>query len=131
MKLFKLPSLLPIISLLLILILFPFSQALASEEDPARYVVTLLTSSEPLETVDLTLSGKYLTYVTSFKRKGELLYRLRLGFFPSREEAEKMLPSLSSRYPTAGATRVPKREKRQVIAGQILSQSTTLITAGN
>ncbi len=107
---------------------------LAREEDPIRYVVTLETSREPfvLPLVEgISRAQKQLRiYVTSFRRRGVTLFRLRLGFFASRQQAEKVLAGMKSHYPSAWATRISKREKRYVMSGKINSQLTTLVTLG-
>ena len=117
--------------LLLVCMLLLTSAAFAREEDPVRYVLTLETSQQPLETAVIAFDGSTLTYVTSFRRGGKTLYRLRLGFFASREDAETMRPYFLKQYPAAWVTRVSKREKKSVMAGTISSQSTIAKTAGN
>ena len=104
-------TLLPLVCMLLLI-----SPVYAAKVDPDRYVVTLETSREPLVPVDISLNEPSLTYVTSFRRGGELWYRLRIGFFTSRKHAEKVLSGLIAQYPAAWATRVPKKEKRKVMS---------------
>ena len=102
--------LLPLVYMLLLI-----TPVYAFKVDPARYVVTLETSRDPLVPIDIQLTEPALTYVTSFRRGGEDWYRLRLGFFKSRKHAEKVLSGLRDQYPEAWATRVPKKEKRKVM----------------
>lgn len=111
----------PLTGLLLTLLglFFSSSMAEARKEDPARYVVTLATAKMPPEPRSATLPAGTRTYISSFKRNGKVLYRLRLGFFPSRKAAEEVARRLSKSYPRAWATRVPKKEKRRVLAGQL------------
>lgn len=134
MKFFKLPAHLTSLLLLLLACLFlPTSPAFARKEDPVRYVVTLETSREPLNpmiAVNVSLAEASRIYTTSFRRNGVTWYRLRLGFFGSRQEAEEVLAGLKSRYPSAWATRITKREKQHVIAGQIKSQPATIMAVG-
>ncbi len=102
--------------LALVYILLLISPVYAAKVDPVRYVVTLKTSREPLVPIDIPLNEPALTYVTSFRRGGVDLYRLRIGFFTSRKHAEKVLSGLREQYPEAWATRVPKKEKRKVMS---------------
>jgi hypothetical protein len=130
MKLVRLPVVLSTILWVLCLLLL-FSKVFA-QEDPVRYVVTLYSASEPLDDPDLVLeTGRFVTYNTQYKNRGEIAYRARLGFFASREEAEKMLQSLKSRYPKAWTTRVTKREKHKVLVGEIRSIPVTIQTVKN
>ena len=99
-------------------LVFSSSPSYAREEDPARYVVTLLTAETPPALDEVSLDQPSLTYVSSFRRNGQTLYRLRLGFFPSRKAARKVSEGLKKRYPKAWVTRVPKKEKLRVMAGQ-------------
>lgn len=99
-----------------------YSSVFAGYEDPVRYVVTLATSTEPEFRITLSLEGVFRTYITNFRRKGVTWYRLRLGFFTSRKEAEALLPNVKGQYPRAWVTRVSKREKKHVMSGQIASQ---------
>jgi len=103
----------------------------ASEVDPVRYVVTLETSQEPLVPVDIALDELALTYVTSFRRGGELWYRLRVGFFTSRKHAEKIQSELVAQYPKAWSTRVPKKEKLQVMSEHSQTEQLTLQAGAN
>ena len=125
------PAVLPILVFSLVILLLG-SPVSAQKEDPARYVVTLYSASEPLDVLDLALEkGSYVTYITKYKKRGEVAYRTRLGFFASREEAEEMLQRLKSHYPSAWTTRVTKREKRKVLAGTIRSTPVTIHTVKN
>lgn len=90
----------------------------ARKEDPARYVVTLLTAEAPPEPERIAQAQPAQTYVSSFKRDGKVLYRLRLGFFVSRKAAEDVMRTLRARYPKSWVTRVPKKEKQRVLAGE-------------
>ncbi len=131
MKFFK--SSARLMSLLLLVIMLSLGSAFAREEDPLRYVVTLETSNQPFKSlmaVNLPLSEASRIYTTSFRRGGVTWYRLRLGFFGSRHEAEEILSGLRSQYPSAWATRISKREKRSVVSGKIKSQLATIVAAG-
>ena len=105
--------------------LLPLSPLSAREEDPVRYVVTLETARRPIAPRSISLSEPLLTYVTSFKRSGATWYRLRLGFFASRAEANQVFERIRAQFPAGWVTRVSKKEKLQVISGRIDSTPVT------
>lgn len=53
----------------------------------------------------------YRLYTTRFKYEGRVWHRLRLGFFPTSEAAEKILNELRNEFPRAWVTRVSKAER--------------------
>lgn len=119
----------PLLFFVILICALPADQAFAREEDSVRYVVTLLSSEQPVSPAITSAAGAKLTYVSSQRRKGKTLYRLRLGFFPSRKAAESILPQISEQYPSAWVTRVSKREKKSVMSGELSSQPMAIKTA--
>lgn len=95
--------------------------ASARKEDPVRYVVTLGTFASPPLSTPVHFDSATRVYVSSFRRGGKKLYRLRLGFYSSREDAEEALVTIKNDYPNAWTTRVTKREKKQVLSGKLES----------
>ncbi|MFQ5586679.1 MAG: tol-pal system YbgF family protein, partial [Thermodesulfobacteriota bacterium] len=79
-----------------------------------RYAVSLRSSKVPIDTSaipHLKAFKSHLLYTTRLKKGDIMWYRLRLGFFPSKRSAHKVLRSLRGEYPYAWITRVSKRER--------------------
>jgi tetratricopeptide (TPR) repeat protein len=53
----------------------------------------------------------YRLYTTRFKHKGRIWNRLRLGFFPDRKAAEKVIALVKGAFPKAWITRVSRTER--------------------
>ncbi len=82
--------------------------------DPShRYVVNLDSYERPVVPSRLPryeVFERYLLYSTIYKEGGKTWYRLRLGFFPTREAAQKIVDSMKEAFPSAWVARVSKKE---------------------
>lgn len=88
---------------------------------PGRYVVNLASSTRPFRRRDIPVDLRrlsYYLYVTDAALEGGVWYRLRLGFFRTKAEAETMRRKLARRYPKAWVTRVTAGEKTRVVRNQ-------------
>jgi len=86
-----------------------------SEEAAGRYAINLLSSTSPIEPSTLhrhEVFKKYQLYTTIYDKDGELWYRLRLGFFESKEAATEVLDDLRGDYKEAWVSRVSTREMK-------------------
>jgi MtrB/PioB family decaheme-associated outer membrane protein len=82
-------------------IAMPQSSIVAADH---RYVVNLESSTRPLTVPPLReLSGaeQYVVYTSRFSHDGHTWNRLRIGFFASRGDAQRVLNTLKERYPQA------------------------------
>ncbi len=70
---------------------------------PELFVINLCASMTPMPSVPRNLKGfeKYKLYQVSRQEDGRRRFRLRLGFFTSETDAEWVLNSVRSLYPTA------------------------------
>lgn len=88
--------------------------AAARSFDPShRYVVNLDSYERPVDPLRLPgyeVFDRYLLYSTIHKEGGKTWYRLRLGFFPAREAAQKIVDSMKEAFPSAWVARVSKKE---------------------
>lgn len=78
-----------------------------------RYVINLDSYERPVDPSALPeyeVFERYLLYSTVYKEGGKTWYRLRLGFFPSSDAAQKIIDSLKGAFPTAWVARVSKKE---------------------
>jgi len=69
-----------------------------------RYVINLESSIKEIKTPqleELSHPDQYVIYTTKFPIDGRLWNRLRLGFFATRKEAQKVAETLKTRYPRA------------------------------
>lgn len=86
----------------------------ASVFDPShRYAVNLDSYEKPVDPAVLPeyeVFDRYLLYSTVYKEGGKRWYRLRLGFFPTREAAQKIADSMKEGFPSAWVARVSKKE---------------------
>lgn len=82
--------------------------------DPShRYVVNLDSYERPVDPSRLPryeVFERYLLYSTVYKEGGKTWYRLRLGFFPTREAAQKIVDSMKEAFPSVWVARVSKKE---------------------
>ncbi len=97
------------------------SQSLLAELDknPDKvYSINLLSSAKPIDPSTQTrkdLFGKHTLYTTEYKKNGITWHRLRLGFFFSKETAEKVMPLILKTYPTAWITKVHADAARKIL----------------
>jgi len=78
------------------------------------YAVNLLTSPEPIDVARLPWMPAFRNhrlYITTLKDGRQVFYRLRLGFFRSKEQALAARQSVSSVYPRAWITIVSRKEQ--------------------
>lgn len=81
------------------------------------YAINLLSSLTPIDLSALPrldVFQRYRLYTTRFKKGGKVWLRLRLGFFPTKQAAEKVLDSLRRTFPSASVTKVSRKEREQV-----------------
>ncbi len=79
------------------------------------FALTLFISPKPPKPADipaLPVFRKYQLYTTTFKGKAKSWKVLRMGFFSTRDEAEKVRASLSGTFPQAMVMQVPEAEKK-------------------
>jgi len=85
--------------------------------ESGRYVVSLLSDTRPIDSSKVpTLKAfrGHTLYKTKFRAKnGVLWYRLRLGFFPTKEAAEEALMSVKGRYRDAWVVKVSPAEREK------------------
>ena len=108
------PLLVPRKSLLLLSLhscLTPEAALSARDEEQGCYVLTLETARWRPQAPDLFLPDALSLYLTTFECGGARWYRLRLGFFATRGEAEAFYAGIRPRFPGAWVTRVSKKER--------------------
>jgi len=106
--------------------------------DPARtsgrvYAINLLSSTKPMDPatqIQQDLFRKYVLYTTEIKKNGITWHRLRLGFFLSKEAAEKMMPVILNAYPTAWITQVDTNAARKILETSATSSSKEISPPG-
>jgi tetratricopeptide (TPR) repeat protein len=79
-----------------------------------RYAITLMSSSEQIDisTIPrLEAFNVYNLYIMKQKKEKATLYRLRLGFFPDKESADKIRELLKGIFKDAWTSRVSARER--------------------
>ncbi len=91
--------------------------AMAAQPDlDAPYAVNLLTSRSPIDVARLpwlpAFRGQRL-YVTTLRVGGTVHYRLRLGFYRSKEQALAARQAVQAAYPRAWITIVGRAERRR------------------
>jgi len=103
------------IALLALWLAWPATMALAGTGELAGpYAVNLLTSPEPIDVARLPWMPAFRNhrlYITTLKDGRQVFYRLRLGFFRSKEQALAARQSVSSVYPRAWITIVSRKEQ--------------------
>ena len=103
------------IALLVLWLAWPAMTALAaSGELVGPYAVNLLTSPEPIDVARLPWLPAFRhhrLYITTLKDGRQVFYRLRLGFYRSKEQALAARQSVSRVYPRAWITIVSRKEQ--------------------
>lgn len=77
------------------------------------YAINLLSSNAPIDLKaysELLSLLDYHPYTTHALISGKSWYRLRIGFFPSTDDANKALKTLKDKYKRAWVTRVTRQE---------------------
>jgi tetratricopeptide (TPR) repeat protein len=96
--------------------------------DPAhRYVINLESSRRPISgrsPPQIDSREPYLIYSTRAKVDGRTWHRLRLGFFASQKEAERVRQTLREHYPRAWIGKASRSEIAQAAAGSGLKLRT-------
>lgn len=97
-------------------------RAMAESVAQDRFAITLRTSPKPIDisTIPrLEAFDVYTLYITKQKKGKENLYRLRLGFFPDKESADKVAKLLKGIFKDAWASRVSVNERSLAIKLQV------------
>ncbi|HKU72274.1 MAG TPA: SPOR domain-containing protein, partial [Burkholderiales bacterium] len=78
------------------------------------FVINLCASIAPVQTAGKTIPGfeTYKLYQVARAEDGRTRHRLRLGFFTSEEDAERVLASVRDNYPTAFVTCLSDDDRR-------------------
>ncbi|MFQ5469520.1 MAG: tol-pal system YbgF family protein [Gammaproteobacteria bacterium] len=87
------------------------------------YAINIQSSLEKFVKEDipeLNLFKKYRLYTTTYKKAGKKWYRLRLGFFPDLQTADKIKRELFVNYPRAWIDKTSKTERKQSIKTVIM-----------
>ncbi len=85
-----------------------------------RYVINLESSRRPIPLLSpprIDSDVPYLIYSTRAKVDGRTWHRLRLGFFATQEQAERVREALRKRYPRAWIGKASHAEVAQAAAG--------------
>lgn len=80
------------------------------------YVINLGVQSEPVDYAEIPpvpVGKNHLLYSTKDEVEGNAVYRLRLGFFRTKEEANKQLATVKNFYPDAWVDTADIVERRQ------------------
>lgn len=88
-----------------------------------NYAINLestLATIDFAEVPKLELFQAYSLYTTQSEVNGQAWNRLRLGFFPTQQAADKVLEQIKSKFPQAWVTKVPLTDRR--IAEQFATQ---------
>ncbi len=96
---------------LLLLSLFCLLPSVARAAD--IFAINLESSLVPLTADVIPGFGEKQSYVNEFNKDEQGLYRLRLGFFTTLDEAQDALSALTKNYPSARVTVVSSSEVRQ------------------
>lgn len=77
-----------------------------NEKGAALFIINLCTSMAPITGITGSLPGlaSYRLYQVARAEDGRTRHRLRLGFFASEADAEKVLVAVRTQYPTAFTT---------------------------
>jgi tetratricopeptide (TPR) repeat protein len=78
------------------------------------YAINLESTAKPVEPKSIPYLPefkKYRLYTTELAKDGKTWHRLRLGFFPTKQEALKVYDRISEAYPFAWATIVSREER--------------------
>lgn len=79
------------------------------------YAINLESSLAAIDISAIQKQGilqTYSLYTTQSKVDGQIWYRLRLGFFPSQQAANKALKGVKEKYPQAWVTKVPQSDRK-------------------
>lgn len=82
--------------------------------EQAVYALTLRSSTKPItlsKVGKIEIEGVHYLYTTKFRKKEKTWYRLRLGFFSSKREAEAVKEKLVSRFSGSWVSRIARAER--------------------
>lgn len=111
-------------------VVVPEAPSVAKEDLSNGYAIDLLSSLTPIDLSTLprrNVLKKYRLYTTRFQKGGKVWLRLRLGFFPSKEAAQKVVVSLQGSFPRARVTKVSRKERERV-AGIAIAPTTPAVS---
>jgi len=109
-----------VLSYILLLLCSFYAQAESGTETikttalPGLYAISLASSLDPFNENNVRhdrVFDTYRLYTSQLRKDGKLWYRLRLGFFPTREAALKIHKAFAKQYPGSWITKVSKKEK--------------------
>lgn len=85
-----------------------------SSPPSSLFVINLCASIAPVQTAGKTIPGfeTYKLYQVARAEDGRTRHRLRLGFFPTEEDAERVLAAVRDNYPTAFVTCLSDDDRR-------------------
>lgn len=92
----------------------------------AVYAINLLSQREPVAAsanVDAAPMKPFAAYVVRFEEDGVVWNRLRLGFFKTRTEAQRVLSELAVHYPEAWIVRTSETERQSVLRAWLAARS--------
>jgi len=95
-----------------------------------NYAISLAASVVPFSSYNVTPDSafdKYRLYTSEFEKDGKSWYRLRLGFFTTKEAADKVHKILTKRYPGSWITKVSEQEKKQSSSATIFSAPANVV----
>jgi hypothetical protein len=95
------------------------------------FVVNL--ASQPKQVAELTAAqqgklGSAIVYESRFEREGQTWFRLRAGFYDTRDEAEAVRTKLLKDFPQAWVIKVSAQEREQGVLTRRLDVSTAPVT---
>ena len=94
----------------------------------AVYALNLLSQQPAIKRSELpalSAFSSYATYVSRFEQDGVVWHRLRLGFFKTRTDAQKVADALSSSYPDAWVARTSSDERESVYQAWLAEREAT------
>lgn len=92
-----------------------------------NYAINLSSTVQPVDLREIDrnpLFDQYVLYTTSLELEGRLWHRLRLGFFKSAAEANRVKTQLQAVYPRLWVTRVPQLEIAHASGSQLIPGGT-------
>ncbi len=113
-------------------------QPVAAQSDVAsipagHYVINLISNSNVIGDIDQSKLAKIpggVFYQSSFERDGQKWFRLRVGFYATRETAEKARKELLADFPLARIVMVSQTEREQGVATRMsISDQPAVATA--
>ena len=91
----------------------------------AVYAINILSQQTALQEKDIDLEFTeipYALYSTRFEKDSKIWYRLRLGFFPTKSDAQKTLNQIQKKYGDAWIARTSADEREAVYQAWIIKR---------